>query len=130
MNLLGLVWSLIGGLRGAAFGAIAVGAALYGAHLYDVAIDDPAVVSAARAGFVVESERDALAARVAETERQRAAAEAAAGMLRNELDKQYDAEQAASDKLEQARKDYEQKLEDAGRACYLNDEDIQWLKQH
>jgi hypothetical protein len=104
---------------------------LYGAHLYDVAIDDPAVVASARAGFVTEAERDTLAGRLAETERQRLAAVAAAGMLRNELDKQYDAEQAAADKLEQARRDYEQKLERRrAKACTLNEEDIQWLRQH
>jgi hypothetical protein len=124
------IFSLIGGWRTVLSGALVAGSALYGAHLYDQMIDDPAVVKAARAGFVLESERDALVARLAETERQRVAAEMAAGLLRAELDKQYEAEQAAADKLEQARKDYEQSLVDAGRACYLNDGDIQWLESH
>jgi hypothetical protein len=120
--------SLLGGWRSVIVAALAASAALYGAHLYDVAIDDPAVVASARAGFVTEAERDALAGRLAETERQRLAAEAAAGMLRNELDRQTDAEQAAADKLEQARAEYEQKLADEGRKCTLNDEDVQWLQ--
>ncbi|MEI5680452.1 hypothetical protein G6N74_28500 [Mesorhizobium sp. CGMCC 1.15528] len=118
------VWTLIGGFRGILV-AVAV---LASAWAYNKAVDNPIVVAQARAGFVLTAERDALAARLNEEQRQRKASDAALSMLRNELDKQQESELAASERLELEIADYEKKLADAGRSCRLDDSDTDWLR--
>jgi hypothetical protein len=119
-----LIWTLIGGFRGILV-AVAVLAA---AATYDRVFDDPGVARQARTGFVIEAERDALAARLGEEHRQRLAAEEAADWLRVWL---AGAEaQAANDaeRFEREADEYEKKLAAAGRSCFLDDADIEWLR--
>src|SRR5690606_20723529 len=119
------LWSLIGGFRGILVAAVV----LAGAATYDRLIDDPGVVRAARAGFVVEAERDALLAQIAETKRQAAAAEAALAGLQYELGQQRANSAAVAEQLEREIDEYEAQLAAEGRVCTLNDEDIKWLER-
>jgi uncharacterized lipoprotein YmbA len=120
------VWTLMGGLRGIGVAA----AVLLAAGTYDRLIDDPWVVSQARQGFVVTAERDALAARLDEEHRQRLAAETAADWLRIELAGQEAQAAIEAEKTEQEIADYEKKLADAGRSCFLDDTDLEFLSNH
>lgn len=125
--MLPVMWALVGGIRGIIVAAATACAVLGAAHVYNTVIDNPAVVREARAGFVLQAERDALVARLAEVERQRVAAERARADLQGWIEQiERDAE-ARTEQLEKEIDEYEQKLAEDGRACYLNRADIEWL---
>lgn len=119
------IWTAIGGFRGILVAAVVLAATA----AYDRLIDDPAVVRQARAGFVVEAERDALIALVEEQKRQAAAAAGALAGLRYEIEQQAKNDAAAAERLEREIEEYEAKLAASGRACFLDDGDIEWLKR-
>lgn len=122
-----LVWAFIGGIRGVLVAAATASAVLGAAHVYNTMFDNPAVVREARAGFVLQAERDALLAQVAEMRRQRDAADRAHADFLTWVDQiERDAE-ARTEQLEKEIDEYEQKLAEDGRACYLNRADIEWL---
>lgn len=123
-----MFFALIGGFRGiiiAAATAIIVGGA---AHLWNIAVDNPSVINAARKGFVIEAERDALLARIEEIERQRIAAEMARVGLEYELAEMERNAAAQAELAEKEIEEYEKILADEGRSCYLNDADTHWLR--
>lgn len=125
--MIAIIWTLIGGFRGVLIAGAVAAATIATAAVYDRLIDDPGVVRTARAGFVLESERDALVARLAEEHRQRKAAETASDWLRIEIAGR-DAQAAIdAEKTELEIADYEKKLANAGRSCSLDDADIDWL---
>lgn len=101
------------------------GLALFGA--YDRLIDDPLVRREARAGYVAIAEKTALQAQLAK-ERQTALATAQAfEEHRKRLDAALRAEEQASQRREAEIADYERLLEESGRACRLDQRDVDWL---
>lgn len=127
-----VIWAMIGPTVTRFAAPLAAVAALVltlvGAQLYDRWIDDPAVAKAARLDFVRKAELTAAQALHAETLRQLAAARRVNGQYLAELQAARAAEAAASEILEQEIADYEKRLADNGRACLLNDADIEWLR--
>lgn len=99
------------------------------ASLWDRFVDDPAVAAAARRGYVLESEKTAAEAELAEVRRQLAAATAARNRFAVGLAQANAAAQAHAEKLESEIADYEKKLDAAGRKCGLDRADIEWLRQ-
>src|SRR5690606_27384579 len=122
LRFLPALWTAVGGFRGILVASVV----LAGAAAYDRLIDDPSVVRQARAGFVVEAERDALLALVEEQKRRAAAAEAALAGLQYELGQQRANSAAVAEQLEREIDEYEAQLAAEGRVCTLNDEDIKW----
>lgn len=85
---------------------------------------------AAVKGYVLAAERDALQAKIEETDRQKRVAEAELVSLREELSRQQESEMAADARREQEIADYEKKLADSGRVCRLDDDDLEWLRHN
>lgn len=102
---------------------------LYGASVYDRWIDDPAVRADARKEYVHIMVNEALKAQLAEEQRQREIAEAAADRFGELLRLVEEESQAALEHMEQEIADYEAKLESDGRSCHLDDADIEWLRK-
>ena len=119
-------WTLIGGVRGIFVAVATLGAA----YLYNVTIDNPLVIRTARAGFVLQSKLDAANAELAERQRQANAAAQSYTELQKRLAAQQQKNAADDAAMDAARADYERRLDEAGRRCTLNDEDIEWLRQH
>jgi len=111
----------------AAMGAFAL--ALTGAALWDRWIDDPAVAAAARHGYVLETEKDATAAELAEVRRQLAVVTELRDRFALDLSRSQAAAAAHAEKLESEIAAYETQLVAAGRACRLDRADIDWLRQ-
>lgn len=120
------LWILIGGFRGILV-ALATIAACY---VYNGLIDNPWVVHEARAGFVLQSKLDAANAELAERKRQANASAQAYTELQKRLAAQQQKDAADDAATEEAIKEYEKKLADAGRSCRLDDTDIEWLSNH
>lgn len=108
--------------------------------LRDVPVLGPAVATlvdgrvdrertAALKGYVLQSEKDALAAQLTEIDRQRRAAEAARSTLEKELAELARKNSAELADLEKDISDYEAKLATSGRGCRLDDADIDWLQR-
>lgn len=114
--------------KGAFYGALGAAAALAVAMAYDKLIDDPLVRREALSGYVLRTERDALASRLAEERRRAIAASQALEEHRKRLSASREAEKQASEKLEAEITENEKLLEAAGRACRLDDADIRWLR--
>lgn len=121
-------WYLIGGLRGAIVAIVAVAATWGAAYLYNVAIDNPHIAREARNGYVLQAEKEALQAQITEEKRQRAVAQLVAQGLRKEVDRLTDEQRLAEERREQGIAEYEKKLRDANRDCYLDESDIEWLR--
>lgn len=83
--------------------------------------------AAARQGYVLEAERDAIAAELRERERQASAASMALEEHRRRLAASQEAQRALADKLELEIAQHEKELDAAGRACRLDDADLDWL---
>lgn len=101
------------------------GLALFGA--YDRLIDDPLVRREALSGYVLKTERDALASRLIEEERRSRATAQSLEEHRKRLDAALRAEEQASQRREAEIADYERLLEERGRACRLDSSDIDFL---
>lgn len=119
-------WTLIGGFRG----ILVALATIAGCYVYNGLVDNPVVVAKARAGFVLQSELTAARAELAERERQANAAGQAYTELQKRLAAQQQKDAADDAATEEAIKEYEKKLADAGRSCRLDDTDIEWLSSH
>ncbi len=91
--------------------------------LYDAWIDDPAVASAAREGFVAASEKAALQGQIDEMKRQFKVAEAAAASDRARAE-------AANREADDAWKQYEAAVAaDTGdNGCRVTADDLDWLR--
>lgn len=103
--------------------------AIIGAALWDRWIDDPAVAAAARHGYVLEAEKDAAAAELAEVRRQLAVVTELRDRFALDLSQVQAAAAAHAEKLESEIAAYETQLVAAGRACRLDRADIDWLRQ-
>jgi len=114
------------GTTAAAVAGLVIGAAItfLALSLYDAWIDDPAVASTARAGFVAASEKLALQGQVDEMRRQFKLAEAAAESDRARAE-------AANREAGNAWKQYEAAVAaDAGDdGCRVTAGDLDWLRK-
>lgn len=110
-----------------AIGVLA-GLALY--SIYDVAIGTPATERAAREGYALLAEKTTAEAQAAEMLRQRDAAAQALEEHRKRLASAQAAEAAARNKLETEISENEQTLDALGRACRLDDADVDFLRHH
>lgn len=122
-----MIWAFIGGFRGVLV-AGATALLLSGAfYAYNDLIDNPSVVREARKGFVLQFERDALLAQVAEEKRQRIAAETARLNLLAGLKVLQENQRVREERLEADIAEYEKKLQEQGRSCFLDDDDMKWI---
>ncbi|WP_370677561.1 hypothetical protein [Pleomorphomonas sp. PLEO] len=114
------------GTTAAAIAGLIVGAAVTFSllGLYDAWIDDPAVASAARQGFVAASEKQALQGQVDEMRRQFKLAEAVAESERARAE-------AANREADNAGKQYEAAVAaDTGDdGCRVSSGDLDWLRK-
>lgn len=109
--------------------AAAVGLTLAGAHFYDVWIDDPAVARAAREQYVSLAEVSSLQAQL---ERERLLRRAAENAVANHAQALFKAEEryaAEAERYAKEKLEYEAQLHSTGRACFLDDADIEWLRK-
>lgn len=95
--------------------------------LYDKLIDDPLVRREALSGYVLKSEKDSLAAQLAEERRRALAASQALEEHRKRLSASQRAEKEAAEKLESEISENERLLEESGRACRLDQRDLDFL---
>lgn len=95
--------------------------------VYDGVIDDPLVRREALSGYVLKAEKDALASRLIEERRRASAAAQAMEEHRKRLDAALRAEEQASEKLEAEISENERLLEERGRACRIDLDDIDFL---
>lgn len=86
-------------------------------------------VDAAVEDLVHSAEKEALAARLAEERRLREAGERALAGYTQALAAAEARQAAEGEKREQEIADYEKKLAEAGRACLLDRDDLEWLRQ-
>lgn len=104
-----------------------VAAGIFLFSVYDRLIDDPLVRREALHGYVLKSERDALAAQLTEERRRALAAIQTSEEFRKRLKASQEAEKEASEKLEAEIVENERLLEKSGRACRLDRSDIDFL---
>lgn len=121
--------ALIGGLRGIVTALAASAATIALLSVYDRAIDDPAVAKAAQLVFVERAERQAAIASMAEARRQREAVDRANAGFSDTIKAREAAAESERTALEQEIADYEKRLTNAGRACLLDDADVDFLRQ-
>ena len=116
---------------GSALGAIPYVAITVGALLaYDRWVDDPAIRSAARQGYVTQATVTAIEAELLETKRQWAAAESVAAAWHAQLVKQQDEQAKRDEQVEKDTAEYEAKLDEATRACRrFNPNDLDFLRK-
>ncbi|MGO7115559.1 hypothetical protein ACCS79_03505 [Rhizobium johnstonii] len=107
---------------------VLAGLALYG--IYDIAIGTPATERAAREGYVLLAEKTSAEAQATEMQRQRDAAAQALEEHRKRLASARAAEAAARDRLEMEITENEKRLDTIGRACRLDDADVDFLRNH
>lgn len=121
--------AIIGGLRGIL--AALAGSALTFALMagYDRLIDDPAIARQAQLIFVEKAERQAAIASMAEARRQREAIDKANADFTLAIRTREALAQSERTALEQEIADYEKRLSNAGRACLLDDGDVEFLRQ-
>lgn len=94
-----------------------------------VATERAKAAADARRAYVDAMEKTALAAQLAERERQDRAGAIAIEEYRKRLAASQAAEQAASDQLESEIVENEKALDAAGRACRIDDDDLLWLRK-
>lgn len=97
--------------------------------LFNTFIHDPMIEREARQGYVLEAQKTALEAQLAERDRQIAAGEYVISAYQEQLSNARAAEQAKSEQSEQEIAAYEKRLADEGRACRLDGADIDWLRK-
>lgn len=111
--------------KGAFYGALGAAAALAVSMAYDKLIDDPLVRREALAGYVLESEKNALAAQLSE-ERRRALA---ATQTADEFRKRYTAlSEANRSSRERSERDIEEDNRNEDGAPRVTDGDLRWLE--
>ena len=111
---------------GAAVGGLAVFAA---GTLYNVIWENPKIAQEARAGYVTLAEKAASDAKAKEAERQRDAAEASLSDLSAKIEIDAAADRQKEQAHEKEIRDYEIRLDQAGRSCRLDDADIEFLRR-
>jgi len=97
--------------------------------LLNTFVRDPLIRAEARKGYVLEAQVTALEAQLAEKQRQLAAGQKAAGEYQVQLQTARVEEQTRAEQVEKEIADYEKKLAEAGRACVLDGDDIDWLSK-
>lgn len=96
---------------------------------FNLLINDPSIRREARQGYVLEAQKIALEAQLAERDRQIKAGEFVISAYQEQLSNARAAEQARSEQSEQEIAAYEKRLADEGRACRLDRADIDWLRK-
>lgn len=97
-------------------------------HLYDSWIHDPAIRKEALNGYVARVELDAAQAKAAESDRLKAAGDAAVNDLTAKLQTVTAQAEQVNTKLEQEISDHEKQSALAGHSCSLSGADIDWLR--
>ncbi len=90
---------------------------------------DRAVRKDALQGYVALSEKTALEAKLAEKDRQIKAGNLVVSSYQEQLRNARAAEAARAEEVEQEIADYETRINDAGRRCDLDADDIDWLRK-
>lgn len=96
---------------------------------YNRFIGHPSVAAEARLGYVLLAERTALETKLAVETKRREAAERISDNHAKALAVATQQIQEDMARLEQENADYEARLNDAGRRCELNADDINWLRK-
>lgn len=96
---------------------------------YNALIHDPATRREARQGYVLEAQKTALEAKIAEQQRQISAGNLVIESYQEQLKNSRAAEAAHAEQTELEIAEYEARLKDTGRRCELNDADIEWLRK-
>ncbi|MFK4060717.1 hypothetical protein [Brucella anthropi] len=107
---------------GAAFGIVLM-------LSFNLLIHDPSIRREARQGYVLEAQKIALEAKLAERDRQIKAGQLVIESYQEQLRNARKAEQERIEQTEQEIADYEKKLAAAGRSCLLNSDDIEWMRK-
>ncbi len=97
--------------------------------VYNAALHDPMLKREARDGYVLEAQKTALEAKLAEMDRQKKAGEFVISAYQEQLKNARAAEAEKSQQTEAEIKAYENRLADTGRACLLDGHDLDFLRQ-
>lgn len=116
------IYVVIGGVIGLLIGVMLMNG-------YNLVIGHPRVAAEARLGYVLTAERATLETKLALEEKRRIAAERISANHANALAKATKQNQADMARLEQENADYEARLNEAGRRCELDADDINWLRK-
>lgn len=117
-------------LTGSVTGAIVgVALALIAFSTWNALIDNPRVIAEARKEYVLKSELVSLETKQALEESRRKAAESIASQYKKNLGEALAKNEADQVKQELEISEYEARLKTAGRVCFLNSSDIEWLKK-
>jgi hypothetical protein len=96
---------------------------------FNALIHDPMIEREARQGYVLEAQKTALEAQLAERDRQIKAGEYIITAYQQQLSNARAAETARAEQSEQEIAAYEKRLADEGRICRLDGADIDWLRK-
>ncbi len=94
---------------------------------FNLLIHDPLIKREARQGYVLEAQKTALEAQIAERDRQIKAGKYVISAYQEQLSNARAAETARAEQSEQEIAAYETRLADEGRACLLDNADRIWL---
>ncbi|PYE89564.1 hypothetical protein [Phyllobacterium leguminum] len=96
---------------------------------YNAMIHDPMIHREARQGYILEAQKTALEAQLAERDRQVNAGQIVIDAYQAQLKNARETERAKSEQAEQEIAAYEKRLVDEGRTCRLGVDDIEFLRR-
>lgn len=117
-----LTGGVVGAILGVALSALAI-------FTWNALIDNPRVIAQARMDYVAKSEVTSAQTKAKLEENRRKIAENISKAYSNNLQEVLKQTKMARDEQEVEIAEYEARLKSAGRVCFLNNSDIDWLRK-